>query len=944
VAFTVYDDGSFTQTLYGVSNLPVTGHVVTGQVIDGYQVTKVDAMGNATDSFYDHAGRLTDVWLPAVADAAHGNAMTRPHWHYGYDASGNETAQSDPDGHTTSFAYDEQGHQVVKTLPDDETTRSFYDAYGRLLAMKLYATAGPAATAVKSTTYAFGYYHPDRVIAEYRYAGDSNEVLPVEKTTYTYDDDSGLPAGEQLAQGRVSEVDDYTISAGTATLVHSTHTTYDPVTGQPSIVKSNAGTPQETDVHHLYDPATGRLIETWTGTGTTNDSATTDTLYGYDLQGRLASVSVAKQDGQTPSQTWSGDRFDAVGNAVATTLPTTLYSYDAAGNVIEVLYPNGTETDTDLSNLWNPTNPQEVVTNKRGSTVLSSFTYTFNADRQKISSLEHVLDVGETTFSDTRIIWQYDAENRLTKEIYDYGNNDANTGGKTADDYTASYAYDFSGNRKVQTLDKGNDGTVDQTTTSTYNNDDQLADQLVKDSTGATVSDTISTYNTAGSLQAETITTPGGTTNNTYGYDLRERMTSATVNGQSFAYAYDSDGNRVSETASPGTAQASTTTYVQDTVNPTGYSQVLEQWQGGTTPAVSYVLGASVIAQNANGVNSYLMPDGHGSTRQLTAYTSSSGTNGHVTGRLDYDAFGIGITFTVSSHPANTTDTAVRYTGEFWDAGVGMYDLRARDYRPDLGRFSTSDGITITPGDLENANQYRYAGADPINMWDPSGHEESLAGQVGLTGLQLGLLGLGVATFGASLTLAHHSAAAARATSAAISDIEDWISSGASALEAEGAKLLGRAADVAIAIDDAIQKAYLAGRDTLYALSKLKIFPIVLSAGPQVYAFDVAALNIQPAWHVLNYNGLTAAGVLQTSANRAFVFSLYGSVPAPSGQQLDEFPFASTQQGGNGPFGPAFGKYVPSAQNSFQGTLLGLFYYYELSGGTGPFLVVPIAV
>jgi hypothetical protein len=189
-------------------------------------------------------------------------------------------------------------------------------------------------------------------------------------------------------------------------------------------------------------------------------------------------VDVMLHDSRSVTQ-FSIHARDRKGNpVVTTTLSTTLYSYDAAGNVIQVLYPNGTETDTDLRNLWNSANPQEMVTNKRGSTVLSSFTYTFNADRQKISSLEYVLDVGEATFSNTLITWQYDAENRLTREIYDYGNDDANTGGKTADDYTAGYAYDLSGNRKVETLDKGNDGTVDQTTTSTYNNDDQLTDQL----------------------------------------------------------------------------------------------------------------------------------------------------------------------------------------------------------------------------------------------------------------------------------------------------------------------------------------------------------------------------------------------------------------------------------------------------------------------------------
>jgi hypothetical protein len=66
---------------------------------------------------------------------------------------------------------------------------------------------------------------------------------------------------------------------------------------------------------------------------------------------------------------------------------------------------------------------------------------------------------------------------------------------------------------------------------------------------------------------------------------------------------------------------------------------------------------------------------------------------------------------------------------------------------------------------------------------------------------------------------------------------------------------------------------------------------------------------------------------------------------APAGYELDEFPFASTQQGGAGLLGglPAIGKPVPWLQNRVQGGLLGAFTRWELKGVAGaPFLVVPI--
>src|SRR5207249_1161350 len=85
-----------------------------------------------------------------------------------------------------------------------------------------------------------------------------------------------------------------------------------------------------------------KLVETWTGT--THGSAANDVLYGYDTQGRLASVSQIRFNGQTPDSIAGGTRYDADGNALSTTSPTTLYTYDDAGNLSTVSEPNGTRS------------------------------------------------------------------------------------------------------------------------------------------------------------------------------------------------------------------------------------------------------------------------------------------------------------------------------------------------------------------------------------------------------------------------------------------------------------------------------------------------------------------------------------------------------------------------------------------------------------------------
>jgi RHS repeat-associated protein len=74
---------------------------------------------------------------------------------------------------------------------------------------------------------------------------------------------------------------------------------------------------------------------------------------------------------------------------------------------------------------------------------------------------------------------------------------------------------------------------------------------------------------------------------------------------------------------------------------------------------------------------------------------------GAVSERFAYTVYGVA--------DANT-GSAMRYTGRRLDATTGLYDLRARDYSPMLGRFLQADPIGIAG----RTNLYAYVGNDPL--------------------------------------------------------------------------------------------------------------------------------------------------------------------------------------------------------------------------------------
>ena len=65
--------------------------------------------------------------------------------------------------------------------------------------------------------------------------------------------------------------------------------------------------------------------------------------------------------------------------------------------------------------------------------------------------------------------------------------------------------------------------------------------------------------------------------------------------------------------------------------------------------------------------------------------------------------------------------TDLQYTGQRREAGLGIYDYKARFFSPRLGRFLSAD--TLVPGvGSQEQNRYMYVEGSPIRYDDPTGH------------------------------------------------------------------------------------------------------------------------------------------------------------------------------------------------------------------------------
>jgi RHS repeat-associated protein len=118
-----------------------------------------------------------------------------------------------------------------------------------------------------------------------------------------------------------------------------------------------------------------------------------------------------------------------------------------------------------------------------------------------------------------------------------------------------------------------------------------------------------------------------------------------------------------------------------------------------------------VISSTGN-VLYYLHADHLGSASLTTD------ANGNVTSQLRYLPYGA----PRPNYPTGSVPTDYRFTGQRSDAYINLYEMGARWYDADLGRWLSPDSIVPQPENPQTLNRFAYVNNNPVRYTDPSGH------------------------------------------------------------------------------------------------------------------------------------------------------------------------------------------------------------------------------
>ncbi|WP_328953430.1 LamG-like jellyroll fold domain-containing protein [Kitasatospora purpeofusca] len=685
----------------------------------GEQLSATDPAGARTTATYDDLGRQVTSTVVVRSQAAAYTSTT------GWDDAGNPVTVTDPLGNTVTTGYDAANRPVTVTDPLGHAVTTAYDAAGR--PVRVTAADGSART-----------------------------------TAY---DGAGRATGS-------AELD----PAGT--VLRSTATGYDRAGNAV-----RATDPLGTTTTRAFDAA-GRIVSLTepVTTGTANAPATGITsTYGYDAAGHRTRFTDGR--GNTFRTTYNAwglpeseiePATDAYPAAVDRTRTT---SYDAAGRIVSLTEPGGVVRSRTYDNLGRLT--AETGTGAEAATAAHSYGYDL------VGRVTRVAGVGGDNaygYDDRGLLtsaqgpsgtssFGYDANGQLTTRLdaagttslrYDAAHRLATlTDPSTA--VTATYGYNALD--QVERIGYGAGGAV-----RTFGHDTlhRLSSDTLTAPGGTVEAAVAYGYDLADHLTAKTTTGTAGAAANTYGYDLAGRLTSWNNGSTTTAYGYDAAGNRTR--AGPATAvydarnrllsdgttgytwtargtqktrttAAGTVTSAYDAFDRlTGDGTAVNAYDGldrlvrTGTRSLSYTDQSNAVA--SDGTTSYShdaagavfgwQQNGSGRTlalvdRHTDVVGGFTATGTALTGSTAYDPFGQ-VTATAGSRPS------LGYQSSWTDPDTGRANMAARWYDPATGAFTSRDTYSQSPDPSVLGNRYAYAGQDPLDHTDPSGHCAFLCG------------------------------------------------------------------------------------------------------------------------------------------------------------------------------------------------------------------------
>lgn len=893
----------------------------------GKEAAVIDKNGNRTEYEYDARWNLVKTIYPD------GTVETAS-----YDAEGNRISSTDRTGRTTNYEYDALKRLVRITYPDGTAVHNEYDSAGRKIASidengnrttYEYDGTGKRTKSIDAYGNAMDYVYDKN--GNQTSVTDANGITAAyeydalnRKTKTIFSDGTSISVTYDKEGKKIAETD----QGGNAT-----HFEYDNLGRLTKIIDPAGG-----ETTYTYDEVGNQLTQT--------DANGNTTRWTYDNLGRITSRSLPLG----MKETFTYDANDNILSHTDFNGKTITYTYDVNNRMTKKTYPDGTV----INYTYNPTGQVAAIEDSRGVT---SYSYDLrdrlievtNPDGSAISyTYDAVGNVTSVTIPSGTTTYTYDALNRLATVTDTYGgvttyeyDKVGNRSGVTYPNGTVTrYTYDEL-NRLIKLENLKPDSTVissydyvlgpvgnrlqiaessGRTIAYTYDELYRLVQEDVADLTLGN-STTTYTYDAVGNMLTKTINgishgytydandrllqddntfytydkngnileeqSPSEIT--TYEYDDENRLImAATLSGSTTQYEYDADGIRIS-----AVSNGEAISYLVDKNR--DFAQVLEERNSEGALIVIYTYGDDLISQERNGNNFYYHYDGLGSTRALSDEVAV------VTDTYTYDAFGSLLDST------GTTENNYLFAGEQLDPFMGTYYLRARYYDQATGRFMTMDTYMGNQYDPISLHKYLYANANPVNFVDPTGNFTMVSVSISVS-IRSTLSSIALPSFNLiALTLI--AKAALFVASAAVAACA--ISAATSAFTAAGS---GNPCDVTNF------NIFFTGSDTPDTRDHIR--DAILSGYPAV--LDRISPPKSRSW-------------LRTDPR------CVGKTGGTTGKWCDEYPFASTVQGGPG----SSLRPIVAWEQRLQGGKLSAFYRAcaVKAGDTidGKFGVVPIA-
>ena len=708
------DQSTTPGTTIGVNRTTATSYGAQDRVAH-----TIDNTQASTDSSYDFAGRLTKVVYPS-------NGTFRPVTSYLYDDAGHllETdVQKDATVLATKTTFDSVGRPVTSVSPrgtcsgcnpanftttttyyPDGTIKSVVNPLGQATAYAYYSNGlTQSVTDPNGVVHGYTYDSANRL----KTATVPGSTAGTVTTTYSYFDDGTIKnvqtplsatgwSSTYFSNGQVKtttdpmgNTDSYAYNLDGAMTSH--------VTARGGAAGTITYTPDALDrtTTTSYGDTTPTVSVVYNQDGTRasmTDAVTGPVSYGYDLDGRLASLTRG-------TAVWAYT-YTTNGLPASTTRPdgtTETFGYDQANRPTTVNTATGSysyqwDPNSNLSTTTNPNGTVETQTWDQADRLLTDTTTTsattdvaMSVDSRDASGNPTKVTVTRGTSTEYRTFVD-DLTGRLQGVCYNVP-----LASCTETTATQWWTFDGDGNR---TAEKNGTGTG-TTTAFTFNAADQPL--TFKVGVGATKNYT---------LDADGNVTGDGN-GNTYTYDLNNQIRTSVAGGTTWAWTRDGDGNLVQQ-------KAGGTSYTYNWNLNTAVPQLASVTSSGVPTTYRYDPLGRLAAVNSPAYIESVAHDWIGGPSDLL---SNAGT---IVRSIDQTPDG-------TSRPAIGAPTTpsgpisdIGFQGMLQSRIQGLYSTPARTYDPTAGRFTSQDPQFMSSGSAWDS-AYTLDANNTTAHTDPSG-------------------------------------------------------------------------------------------------------------------------------------------------------------------------------------------------------------------------------